>query len=84
MPWKDYSILIVITSSTGDGDPPDNAIKFWREIRKMEGCLNHLDYALLGLGDTNYTNFCGFRKATKWNQFYLKIECILEQLLKII
>lgn len=29
----------------------------------MEGCLNHLDYALLGLGDTNYTNFCGFPRA---------------------
>lgn len=51
--------------STGDGDPPENAARFWRKIRSKdltEDYLSHTRYALLGLGDTNYTTFLGFPK----------------------
>ncbi|KAG7170887.1 Methionine synthase reductase-like [Homarus americanus] len=48
-----------------DGDPPDTARKFWRRLHKKgqpSDTLNHLSYTVLGLGDTNYTNFCNFGK----------------------
>jgi hypothetical protein len=56
---------VFVVSTTGDGDPPDSAQKFWRRLKKKtlaKTYLQHLKYALLGLGDSNYTNFCNFSK----------------------
>ncbi|KAJ3327767.1 hypothetical protein HDU76_011166 [Blyttiomyces sp. JEL0837] len=54
--------IIFVVSTTGDGDPPDNATKFWRWLRRAKkpelDALKGKKYAILGLGDTNYTNFC--------------------------
>ncbi|CAG8600617.1 7584_t:CDS:2 [Funneliformis caledonium] len=53
------NILILVSSNTGDGDPPENATNFFRFMRKIKSntFLSHLQFAILGLGDTNYTNF---------------------------
>ncbi|GES89285.1 methionine synthase reductase [Rhizophagus clarus] len=53
------NVLILVTSNTGDGDPPDNATKFFRFLRKIKSktFFSHLKFTILGLGDTNYTNF---------------------------
>ncbi|KAI8581977.1 hypothetical protein K450DRAFT_230196 [Umbelopsis ramanniana AG] len=52
-------VLIFVTSNTGDGDPPDNSSKFWRFLRrqKQKDYLAQAKITVLGLGDTNYTNF---------------------------
>lgn len=55
--------LIIVSSTWGEGDPPDNAVDFWEALsndgfRKLGG----LKYAVLGLGDTNYLEFCGMGK----------------------
>jgi len=55
-------VAIFICSSTGDGDVPDNAIKFLRFLRQKThpfALLEHLNFAFLALGDTNYSTFCG-------------------------
>lgn len=61
------NLLIIIASTTGQGDPPDKATKFYRWLRrlkreKLQTEFKHLQYALLGLGDTNYDNFANFSK----------------------
>ena len=75
--FKPSSLLIVICSTTGDGDPPDNATKFWRFFRKAKKSDTFLNikYALLGLGDTNYNNFCNASKNLykKFNEFQMKL-----------
>ncbi|KXS18268.1 riboflavin synthase domain-like protein [Gonapodya prolifera JEL478] len=59
------SIVVIVASTTGDGDPPDNSTKFWRFIRREKPDKTPLAgkrYAVLGLGDTNYSQFANASK----------------------
>lgn len=51
--------FVLITSTTDEGLVPEKARRFLRYLRKApDGLLNGVKYATLGLGDTNYNNFC--------------------------
>ena len=54
------SLLLVITSSFGEGGPPSNADGFSDGLRAL-GSLP-VRYCVFGLGDTSYPAFCGFSK----------------------
>ena len=55
--------VLVITSTYGDGEPPDNAQAFWNYLKSDTApTLAHLNFSVLALGDTNYTAFCQFGK----------------------
>ncbi|XP_052212752.1 methionine synthase reductase-like [Dreissena polymorpha] len=59
------SCVVLVISTTGDGEPPDTALKFVRHLKKKtlkNDYLSTLNYTLLGLGDSNYTNFCNCGK----------------------
>ena len=69
--------VIILCSTTGAGDPPDNADRFWRAIRKRTVAPNifeGLQFAVLALGDTNYDKFC---QAGKRINKRLKVCCLL-------
>ncbi|NXV74774.1 MTRR reductase, partial [Atlantisia rogersi] len=53
--------VVIVISTTGTGDPPDTARKFVKKIQDTTlppDHFAHLQYGLLGLGDSEYTFFC--------------------------
>lgn len=51
---------LFVASTTGEGDPPDQALAFVRGVMAQPVSLQHLSYAVLALGDREYDYFCAF------------------------
>ncbi len=51
--------ILIISSTWGDGEMPDNAATFWKWLQGAEApSLGHAAHAVLALGDRNYRRFC--------------------------
>ncbi len=56
--------VLVVTSTFGDGGPPDNGADFWSRLESSDApALDGVRYAVLGIGDRSYDNFCGHAKS---------------------
>ncbi|KAK3294656.1 uncharacterized protein B0H64DRAFT_191903 [Chaetomium fimeti] len=55
------SLVVFVTSTTGQGDMPKNTLKFWKNLRREKlnntNCLRSLRFAIFGLGDSSYPKF---------------------------
>jgi sulfite reductase (NADPH) flavoprotein alpha-component len=64
--------LLCVVSTYGEGDAPDSAAAFVRDCMELAGtgngaseplCLDGLQLAVLALGDSSYSQYCGFGRA---------------------
>ncbi len=55
--------LLIVASTTGEGDAPDSVSGFVRKQMAVPADLSGLRYGLLALGDRTYAEFCGFGRA---------------------
>ncbi|GIQ67202.1 assimilatory sulfite reductase (NADPH) flavoprotein subunit [Xylanibacillus composti] len=56
---KKVQNLLIVVSTHGEGDPPDNALAFYEFLHsKRAPKLEELRFSVLALGDTSYEFFC--------------------------
>jgi len=56
--------VLIVTSTFGDGGPPDNGADFWNRLNSPDApTLTGVRYAVLGIGDRTYDSFCGHAKS---------------------
>ena len=56
---KQANCVLVVASTYGDGEPPDDAAPFWQAIVQGNGLnLTGVKYSVLALGNTTYDHFC--------------------------
>lgn len=55
-------LAVFVVSTWGDGEPPSDATDFFYSLEKAALNLTNLRYAILGLGDHDYSEFCGFAR----------------------
>lgn len=59
---QEMTKVLVVTSSTGDGDLPMMGEDFWDALSKPNINLEGMEYSVCALGDRSYFDFCGAGK----------------------
>ncbi|KAJ4986378.1 NADPH-dependent diflavin oxidoreductase 1 [Stagonosporopsis vannaccii] len=55
-----HEVVLISISTTGQGDLPPNSQAFWKALRSARlrpGCLQRMNFASFGLGDTSYPKY---------------------------
>ena len=78
---KEINFAMIVTSTTGDGEVPDNGQLFWDALSKeYKSNLSNLNYAVLALGDSSHYDFCNAGKIIDEKLKLLGANRILERL----
>jgi sulfite reductase (NADPH) flavoprotein alpha-component len=58
---------LFVVSTFGDGEAPDTARRFARQVMSQRASLSDIGFGMLSLGDRSYAGFCGFgRRLHDW------------------
>lgn len=56
---NEVSCVLIITSTYGDGEPPEDAAPFWQAVVHGNGLdLRGVKFSVLALGNTTFDHFC--------------------------
>ncbi|MEM6483849.1 MAG: flavodoxin domain-containing protein [Pseudomonadota bacterium] len=62
-----FQYLLVLTSTYGDGDMPDNGVLLWKSLSSGDAPpMNNTHFSVLSLGDSSFPNFCAAGKS--WDE----------------
>jgi sulfite reductase (NADPH) flavoprotein alpha-component len=57
-----HPLVLFVVSTWGDGEPPSDATDFFYDLEKAPLDFSGLRYAVLGLGDRDYSDFNAFAR----------------------
>ncbi|KAF7700372.1 hypothetical protein HF521_003330 [Silurus meridionalis] len=57
---KNERLMMVVTSTFGNGDPPGNGESFKKQLMNLNNLQNNMRYCVFGLGSRMYSQFCAF------------------------
>lgn len=57
---KQYSEVLIVASTYGEGKPPEKAQRFMQKLLAIKEFDESVNYSILALGDSDYPNFCAF------------------------
>jgi len=55
---SNHKRILIITSTWGEGEMPDNAADLWDETCENNPSLSGVNYSICAIGDTDYDEFC--------------------------
>ena len=59
---------LIITSTWGEGEMPDNAESLWQSVSSQSPSLNGVSFSVCAIGDTAYDEFC--KAGLDWDSKY--------------
>lgn len=62
-----HTLVIIVLSTTGQGDMPRNALLFWKKLLRKKlppNCLADVRFTSFGLGDSTYVKYDSFLTLT--------------------
>jgi MioC protein len=65
-------VWLVICSTTGQGDIPDNILPFFLELKNRFPLLTGKQFAVIALGDSSYDTFCG--AGEQWREILSELQ----------
>uniref|UniRef100_W5KSD2 Nitric oxide synthase n=1 Tax=Astyanax mexicanus TaxID=7994 RepID=W5KSD2_ASTMX len=69
-------LLIVVTSTFGNGEPPGNGESFKKHLFSIKNLRNKVRYCVFGLGSRMYPQFCAFAHAVDDKLAELGAKCV--------
>lgn len=79
IPPKD-ELLVIVTSTTGQGDLPEDIQPWFYHLKHTAPYLPELKYSVIALGDSGYDTFCGAGRAVDELLSELGAKSIMERL----
>ena len=64
--FANFKRVLIITSTWGEGDMPDNAEDLWIATNELNPSLSGVSYSVCAIGDTSYAEFC--KAGVDWDQ----------------
>ena len=64
--FSNFKRVLIITSTWGEGDMPDNAEDLWMATNELNPSLAGVSYSVCAIGDTSYAEFC--KAGIDWDQ----------------
>ena len=71
--------VMMLCSTTGDGDVPMMGENFWDELESSSVDLSNVNYSLCALGDSSHSTFCGAGRKIDARMQELGAKVILER-----